>query len=212
MRRLPSFSRWSEFARRHQLDLEEPDTPLIEWSLGMAERLKMQAVLVVREEKVDLLEYLQNRDVDTVVISSSQEWPESILKAKDRWADYNLVLLPDTRFAPADVLFKMRDDLRGPYDLSFACHPVKSFATWGVVAEHEDCFWEAEKPQKMISLSSVVYHAWGVFGFSQRVGSELLSGMLASCFDHEWRRLPQQVSIHQLWAFEDLTREPILKS
>src|SRR4051812_48128743 len=78
-------------------------TPLIEWSLSFCNKNGLKPLVISRPEKNSLNDYLRRIGVDTLLIEPSGEWPDTLLKSEELWAEKNLVLLPDTRFSPLEM-------------------------------------------------------------------------------------------------------------
>lgn len=179
--------------------------PLIEQPLRLASENAARVVVVTREEKASLLRYLGRR-ARVVLVRPTREWPESLLLSAGEWGEFNLVCLPDTEFAPLDVVGEMFRVLERGADVVFATFvPADGeFRTWGVVDTSE--LRHCEKPRDVSAGAAV--RAWGLFAFRRACGERLLQQMLESTFDHEWRDLSGlgRVEFLELDAFRDLTR------
>ncbi len=177
---------------------------MIEWALKLAKLNKMNAVIISREDKVDLNVFLEKKkatyDLEVLYIASSLEWADSLLQAEMLWADRNIVLLPDTRFTPTSIIGSLNSSLiHAPYN--FATFQPKSLNAWGAVrCKDKKCFI-AEKPQVTIATDL----AWGLFGFNRAYGKTLLRTILKSTSD--FILLPDEnIETIPLEQFEDKTR------
>lgn len=185
--------------------------PLIQWALELAANRDWKAHVITRDSKQPLLEYLEKRKqaglkLSIQLIEDSTEWPDTLLQSQPYWDDQNLVILPDTRFEPTTVLDELQETLARGADAAFALFDTPEFATWGVIDPKQRRL--CEKPQEDAqALLAKGCKAWGAFGFQKNAGTELLSQMLASTFDHTWKTLPPRSQFVNLLTFEDLTRK-----
>jgi hypothetical protein len=181
--------------------------PMINLALQCAQQLSAYVHVVTRAEKTQLIDYLSScnaradeaRQINLQIVRPTREWPDTILQARAHWRDINLVVLPDTDFAPLAVLEKMQDALQVSPAV-FATFSADDYQTWGVVDSKN--LRHCEKPQSW-PLGAC---AWGVFGFRRAAGEALLQSLLQSTLDHQWRPLPHGTQFLQLESFKDLTR------
>jgi choline kinase len=187
------------------LILKEEAKPLIEWTLALAKRSKMSAVIISRHDKVDLNEYLltasKRYPIEVCLITKSEEWPDSILQSEAHWTDRNIVVLPDTRFEPKDMAHQIHSVLEKK-NYVFATFIPEVLHTWGVVRLTDTESSIAEKPKVWTESDQ----AWGLFGFQKAHGKKLLQAMLAS--KGEFRSFTNQpVDCLPLTAFKDVGRQ-----
>ena len=195
--------------------------PLIEFAFSIAEELNVEAHVISRTEKTLLNHYLAHRGVSYQAIASSRDWPESLVLSCDFWSEYNVVLLPDTEFAPISVVKEIFDLLEFKQNSSvfatFHHVPFAALNTWGCVWKEGEMAFGWEKPnlssfpdpsstdRSITSIPSI--KPWGVFGFSKNVGVELLTNMLDSSQGKHAYRLPHKTQFIDLDSFSDLTRQ-----
>jgi hypothetical protein len=183
----------------------ESGRPLIEFSLRCAEEADVTPVVIVRRQKTALVEYLERRGgVELCVIEESEEWPDSLRQGKPYWGSENVVLLPDTRFAPLDIAARVFRDLAAGNHCVFATFDVADRKSWGMVARDGGRNLIAEKPAAPSGLESE--QAWGVFGFRHEYGDALMATLLESGRDHQWKELTNASRYLELESFCDLTR------
>jgi bifunctional N-acetylglucosamine-1-phosphate-uridyltransferase/glucosamine-1-phosphate-acetyltransferase GlmU-like protein len=194
--------------------------PYIEFALSGIQKLSMpkRILVVTRAEKKDLIDYLKTKSLDLALtidiqlIEPSKEWPDTILQSEIHWLNKNVLVLPDTEFAPFEILEQLDRDLDN-HDLSLAVFKTSQLSTFGAIALEKNQYIHAEKPEVDLSTTNLLCkdawntaRAWGLIAFRKCHGKTVFSQMLASTFDHQWRRLPGDVRLHELTRFEDLTR------
>jgi hypothetical protein len=189
------------------LILKNEVKPLIEWSLELSKKYQLPAVIISREDKVDLNNYLASISrkymLEICLITSSQEWPDTILQAEAHWAEKNIVMLPDTRFGPEVILEKMNTILTKDRFV-FATFEAEILNTWGVIRNDKNKSFIAEKP----NVYKTTDQAWGLFGFQKDSGKKLLTAMLQSKGDF----IPfsdQPTTCFPLNAFYDVGRKGV---
>lgn len=190
-------------------------SPMIEWGLELAKEFALPATVITRKEKISLRRYLESQRDSTATkihvhcIEASVDWPDSLLQAKALWANHNIVLLPDTRFAPRSILLKMQQALT-EHAAVYACFPSpQDFEAWGYVRKESE-FLNAptlEIFEKPGHAPKEGFFPWGVFGFRRESGEELLLAHLESTKLRECRRLPMNTSLVPLDFFEDVARK-----
>lgn len=149
---------------------DEEGNPTIEWSLNICKKYNIEPVIITRSEKLEFIEYLKNNNIN-YIIGGGESTGESILNTKEQWGDYNIVILPDTRFDYPETLF--HDMLKGMKlgnDCTFALFNVEDHHNWGVVCDNT--FYE--KPKKIFTQEDNAL-AWGLFGFKKSYGETLLT-------------------------------------
>jgi len=187
--------------------------PMINLALQCAQQLSAHVHVVTRAEKTQLIDYISNsnliykndstaqtsREIGLQIVQPTREWPDTILQARAHWREFNLVVLPDTDFAPVVVLEEMHRRLQSA-SVVFATFSADDYKTWGVVDPNG--MRHCEKPLVWPTGAC----AWGLFGFRRAAGEKLLQNLLQSTLDHEWRPLPEDTQFLQLESFKDLTR------
>ena len=181
--------------------------PMILWSLRLCWQNGWLPVVISRQDKEGLNRYLQDlaQPLKILKISPSREWPDTVLQSSHSWAAKNLLLLPDTRFAPTSILPALVDAL-DENDLVWATFMQKTLDSWGVVGRDRDGYFHCEKPRTIPNeLQSAL--AWGVIGFRQSAGRATFKALLDSTLSHQWFRLPFRETCLPLEHFRDLTRD-----
>lgn len=184
--------------------LPDPKTgePLILWSLKEVDKRSWRAVVIVREEKLELINWLKQTSHTIHIVPPTKEWPDTILKSEEHWTEKNLLLLPDTRFGPVNTIDKLVEQL-SEVSASFATFSASNYSTWGVLQKTENSYRLCEKPQES-NFSEV--QAWGLIAFQKQVGSLLFQNMLRSTLEHNWYSLPFKINTVPLDSFRDITR------
>lgn len=169
--------------------------------LEISQTLKWPALVITREDKRELIEFIESLgrvDVQIQRIQATQDWPETILRSQDHWRKRNFVLLPDTEWEPLSILNQM---FKAKEDVVIATHEVEDLGTWGVMKKVANGLAICEKPKDLGPG-----RAWGVFGFTRDAGASLLEAQSLSTVDHEWRLLNLSAQEFLLRQFRDLTR------
>lgn len=132
--------------------------PIIQWTLDVCKKYKLNPVIITRKEKTDLIEYC--KDKATIVIHEPKgEWMDTILSSIDHWDTWNFVMLPDTRFKNTSVINDMKIYLKSGADLVFAIHKVSDPEKWGIITDK----FSIEKPEDRFFPEDTM--AWGLFAF-----------------------------------------------
>ncbi len=177
--------------------------PLIDFSLEIAKLNRATAHVITRKEKKSLISYLQHKDnVSLQIIEPSKEWPDTILQSKPFWEDFNLLILPDTRFAPLQRTTELLQGLKN-YDLTVGYFNPNALETWGAFDNQSATYKLIEKPKM---LDTKYLRAWGIIGFRKNIGEELFKLILESTIDHQFKTTTFSYQAIQLEYFEDLTR------
>lgn len=188
----------------------ESQRPLIDWSIELALESGLKPLIITRQDKVSLISHIESKwrskGADVFLIEESKEWPESILKSESKWGDINLMLLPDTRFAPRSLLRDLIRDCERGSDLSFAFFRTnESLETWGVLDWSENKMLRiCEKPHNLSSCENQA--PWGLIAFQKKIGKKLFSDLLKSNQTHEWFQCEASYSLQPLTHFRDITR------
>lgn len=181
---------------------------MIAWSLKLSKRWGFSSLIISREDKIELNSWAQQNNLDLLKIPGSAEWPESILYAKHLWRQKNLLILPDTRFAPTEMLPDLVQDL-DQVDISFGVFSPPDPWNWGVVYDRsERGLSGCEKPAQG-SIAAQGF-AWGAIAFRANVGEELFKNLLVSTLKtnsppHIWM-MEARFALRFLKNFSDLTR------
>lgn len=167
--------------------------PIIKYHLNLCEDYGLLPLIVTRKEKTDLLYYADENNVDTLVIEPKGEWPNSVLLSKDKWMETNILLLPDTKFEPHDIIVDMLTDLQLGANISLGVHQVTEPAKWCII-EKGTMF---EKPNWIFGPS----FAFGIIAFTKFRGNQLFYDL-----EHKKNHTLVNTSFHYLESFKDLTR------
>ncbi len=168
--------------------------PIIKWGLDLCRKHHIEPLVVTRKEKVDLIDYLAQQGVNTLIIEPSGEWPDTVLASQHLWKENNILLLPDTRFSPENSLKWVEESLILNKGSVFALHKVEDMSKWGGVSASG----YTEKP-----ANNTPGYAWGLIGFQDKFGVRIFKDM----------SIPNKLNFHVasnnflfLDKFVDLTR------
>lgn len=170
------------------------DQPLIKWAIWHSEYCGFEPLILVRKEKQDLIDYLDENKVEYIVMKPGKEWAETVYNSKDHWDDQNLLFLPDVRFKnPIQVVQNIKKLLEFGSEVVFGIHEVANPQNWGCL----NILGFEEKPEE-----SKYKHAWGLIGFTKQCG-EIFQDMQNKSvpFNH----FPN-TNFTFLEEFQDLTR------
>lgn len=169
--------------------------PLIQWTLDRAEELGEKALVIIRQQKIDLIKYLEPlRNVDCLILEKdTHDWAETVLKSEHMWEDKNILLLPDTRFHIKNNSLQFMLSKLEFFDEVIGEHRVLDGENWGCLVEQQIC----EKPKGMTEAN-----AWGVIGFTPKGGKDLFTALQKK---NHWYSL-KNPSYVTLYDFKDLTR------
>ena len=93
--------------------------PIIKYHLDLCDTYGLDPVIITRPEKTDLIDYCTSAGAEIVLFANPpDEWPDSILASYYAWDATNILLLPDTRFEPTNIIQKIIDDLNSDIPLS----------------------------------------------------------------------------------------------
>lgn len=191
--------------------LDDKGLPLIAYSLNLAEKYELNITVILRPEKHNLISYLKTSTYfqefgKIIEVQKTQEWPESLLLSKPHWVKKNLVLLPDTRWGPEDILPQMISAL-DESDICVANHLVQSTATWGRIEAIDKHLCIKEKIIDEDCAQSGPQKAWGLIGFKKNTGQKLFEAQLKSTLERVPVRLKNTSSkFLDLLYFRDITR------
>lgn len=170
--------------------------PIIQYSLDLCEAFKLEPVVITREEKKDLRQYLFDKQVETLVITPEGEWNNTVLKSSPCWEENNILILPDTRFYSFKVIEDIQRGLILGNNAVMALHEVTDPPKWGIIEDYR----LYEKPDKDFQiLPGEKFWAWGLIGFKDTYGQELFSSV-------KFFKELKNVGFTFLDKFEDITR------
>lgn len=218
---IPAAGFGTRVGRPHAKELHlNPQTgrPLIELSLQLAKQCKYSYHLITRKEKSQLVEFVQTyaksndiplsiQFVEIIEGQSGWEWPRTVYESRYYWQEKNILILPDTEFAPTDCLPQLAEDLNH-CDCSFATFLAHNPEVWGCLYHDADQTYSiCEKPATAAAdtakLSSL---AWGIIGFRKKAGELLFPILQESNQDRQWKKLKMSCRQVRLEFFKDLTR------
>jgi dTDP-glucose pyrophosphorylase len=152
-----------------ELILDESGNPTIEWSLSICNKYNIEPIIVTRPEKIEFNEYLKDKGI-TYVFDEGKSVGTSLLKTKDYWGEYNIIILPDTRFDYDDKFFiNIFKSMEAGNDSVFALFNVTDYQNWGIICNN--VFFE--KPKNKFEKYDYAY-AWGTIAFKRSTGEDLL--------------------------------------
>ena len=151
-----------------ELLLDDQGNPTIEWCLNICNKYGIEPIIVTRPEKEEFNKYLDDRNIK-YVFDEGKAVGNSLLKTKEYWGDYNIVILPDTRFEyDEDFFINIFECMKLGNDSVFALFKVEDYHNWGIISNNT--FYEKPK----CDFTTTAY-AWGVFGFTKSYGETLLN-------------------------------------
>lgn len=143
---------------------------IIDWSLELCKKHNIDPIIITRPEKEEFNQYIKNKKIPTVYPTGASVG-ESILSSKELWGEYNIVILPDTRFEYPETLFQdMLNGMKLGNECVFALFKVTDYQNWGILCDNT--FYE--KPKKIFTEEDNAF-AWGIFGFTKSYGETLLN-------------------------------------
>jgi dTDP-glucose pyrophosphorylase len=190
-----------------ELLLSEDGKPMIEFCLEIAKEYDLPIHVVSRKDKESLNSYIRAHDLSQKkqmalqLIDSSREWSDTVLQSQSFWQEKNILLLPDTRFAPRDVVEKI---CRSSTSFQAGVFEVKDPQNWGIVRAETNGFSIAEKPKSVLREGDSV-SAWGVLGFSNKLGEALFQSMLSPRVS-DFQFFAESYDFFELTSFKDLGR------
>lgn len=178
--------------------------PLIQWCLNLCKKYELKPIVISRKDKIDLNEFLVSRNIETCLIDKSEEWTHSVELSQDYWGPKNILILPDSRFKPEDILLQIQTRLSYS-NLVFGVFDIAQPQEWGVLSKKDERYLISEKPRTVQSYDSSV--AWGIIGFQKEAGAKLFSSLRKSSKDHLFYPIESQgVECFRLHSYEDVTR------
>jgi len=171
---------------------------LIDYSLDLCTKYDLKPLIITRPEKTDLIDYVTKLpNVDLLFTDGEGEWPGTVLKSESRWHENNILMLPDTRFEPDDLIDFIKHKLSIDTKLVFGVHEVEIQIPWGIIEEDKSgSIFSCEKP-------ITKYNAWGVIGFKKDAGNNLFTrySIKNSSF-----YLEKKIYLCEFTKFLDITR------
>lgn len=164
--------------------LQDPSNgkPLIYYSINLAILTGLKPVIIYSDNKTKLRKYIETEFGKDACIfvkhnpKSWEEWPHSVLSSEKHWGRYNILILPDTRFEQAlEPLKWIRNVLREfkEKEVVFGTLNVDDGSKYAVIKKGDSgIIYTAEKPK---SLSGKAALAWGLLGFTKKMGRLLFS-------------------------------------
>jgi dTDP-glucose pyrophosphorylase len=147
---------------------DETGKPTIEWCLNICKQYNIEPIIVTRPEKEEFNKYLDNNGIK-YVFDEGKSVGVSLLQTKEHWGEYNIILLPDTRFEyPENFFLDIFDSMKAGNDSMFALFNVEDYHNWGIISDN--IFYE--KPKCTFTKPA---YAWGVIGFRKEYGETLLN-------------------------------------
>lgn len=175
-------------------DPENNSAPIIEYSLNICEQFNIAPIVIVRKEKIDLIDYLNQHQIEYMIYEpkSNEEWNHTVLASQSLWLEDSLLILPDTRFSRFKCIEDIQRGLKLGNNAVMALHEVTDPSKWGIIRGNT----LFEKPKQF--PEGLTEWAWGLIGFKDTYGQELFSNVQSL----ELRN----VGFTFLNKFEDLTR------
>lgn len=187
---------------------------LIEWALNLAKSHKFKPFVISRIDKSDLNNYLEENypEIHIMKILESEEWTHTMQLSETLWGDKNILILPDTRFEPENIIDKISLEL-DRVDICMGSFSIEDVSQWGIVQKKEKEYYIAEKPKNILNDNSYNLEedvfAWGVLGFRKSVGASLFKILRESSKDHQFKKIPKsKIEIIKLNSFVDIARIP----
>jgi dTDP-glucose pyrophosphorylase len=172
--------------------IDNTGKPVIQYVLDLCGIYNMTPLIITRSEKIDLIEYVKDK-AEVQIIHPFGEWPNTILCSQGRWAENNIMILPDTRFSPTTVIADMKYQLRMGCQSVIAIHEIDEPSKWCVVEDYH----LVEKSQTTTSKN-----AMGLIGFKRSEGNNLFKTLNKR---GEYFRL-LNTGFVKLETFKDITR------
>lgn len=173
--------------------------PLIEHHLDICRNLKIKPVILIREEKRDLLDFCRSRKIQTVLIDPKGEWTSTVLQSQRVWGIRNLLMLPDTLYSPENTGKFLLQGLYDGADVAIATHSPSDLSNWGVVrSSGAGVLSLCEKPKDPTPATD---KAWGLLGFTKHSGFKLFTGFESK----QWFTIDNAFVVDML-NFKDVTR------
>ncbi len=188
--------------------------PVIQWILDLVK--DYSKIVITREEKEDLIDYLYTDPEDDIYVSlipdTTKEVANTILYSKPHWQEKNILLLPDTRFAPTDIVSKIDEELE-THDFVFAVHEVEDIKNWGwvdIVGNTVMAIQEKPNFYHWKTGYNPKKFAWGIIGFRNIDDTEKF---FQAYLDRTYFNLTSyKCCVINLTSFKDITRTGKIES
>lgn len=167
--------------------------PIIAWALELCKVFNMEPIVLTREDKKDLRQYLFNKGVEFIDVKPEGEWYDTVLESKQYWKDNNLLLLPDTRFDRLTCIKEIQIGLELGNKAVIALHGVIDPSKWGIIKD----YMLFEKPKHLKGKQ----WAWGLMGFTKFEGECIFTAM-----NYNTPFYLENTGFTYLNKFEDITR------
>lgn len=167
--------------------------PIIQWWIDVCKEYNIGPLVLVREEKQDLIDYCKSNNIDYVVMTPGKEWAATVRASYNHWSDKNILLLPDTRYKPKEAIQKVLDGL-DEHVMSFGVFDVDDSSKWCVIDKMG--IWE--KAQRATPFKAI-----GLFAFWRESGKVFFDD-IANNGHH--RSLTSYTTTVDMDSFVDLTR------
>lgn len=178
---------------KEMLRIEDSGQEVIVWPIQRAAwDVGGETLVITRPEKTDLIGLL-DREKIPYVFHQGNEWAHTVLLSKDRWADINVLILPDTRWDNPEALKDLVDSVKLGANAAFGVFPVEDSNKWSTIKNYE----VTEKPT--INGAGV---AWGCIAFTKEYGEKLFSALQHKNVSFKL----ENVSFTSLNNFRDITR------
>lgn len=164
--------------------------PMIQYALDLCKAFNMDPIVITREDKKDLRQYLFNNEIEEQLIDVKGEWNQTVLASQVHWYENNMLLLPDTRFSSFRCIEDIQRGLNLGNNAVMALHEVTDPSKWGIASGYV----LYEKPNFLFGK----HWAWGLIGFKNTYGQELFSNVESLKMEN--------VGFTFLEKFEDITR------
>lgn len=172
--------------------------PLIDYSLNLCKEYGLDPCVIVRTDKKELCSYLHQKQIEMFIVENdTYHMSDSVLRAKEAWSTHNVLLLPDCRFAPTNIIKDVQESLT-LHEIVCGIFPVNDPEKWGIIRERR--MWEHPSGLTPPQL------AWGIIGWRFAAGSKLWFYYAQGCKNGQTSSLRLDDAFFlPLDHFEDLT-------
>lgn len=180
--------------------LDNTGNSIIRYCLDLCWNYKLNPLIVTRKEKTDLIEYCNDLHVETLIIETKGEWPETVLASQEYWEESNILILPDTRFNSTEVIQYMKNDLELHQNYSIAIHKINP---------EESSKWCVTNGVELIEKPNHIKFNWamGLIAWNKLNGEELFNSLSIKGNIH----VLENTGFHYLDSFKDITRNGIIE-
>lgn len=179
--------------------------PLIEFHFKQCIKYKIKPLVLLRKEKRDLIKYCKRKKIEYLIIPNHDgEWYDTILMSKHKWYQWNIIMLPDTKYIDNkydDILFQ-QEDLQ--FNVLTLCHIVDEPIKWGM-CKVEDGHGFGVMCEKPNFTNYYFDFAWGILAFKKEWGEYLMNN-----FKKKQPFVIPNFMTYEINNFEDLTRDQSL--